>query len=37
MKTYKTTLLLLLLAVKAGATMAQTDTLSAKKDSVAWS
>ena len=37
MKTYKTALLLLLLAVKAGTTMAQTDSLSAKKDTVAWS
>ena len=37
MKTYKTALLLLLFAVKAGATMAQTDSLSAKKDTVAWS
>ncbi|MDY6248443.1 MAG: outer membrane beta-barrel family protein [Prevotella sp.] len=36
MKTYKIMLLSLLLAAKAGASCAQTDSLSVKKDSVAW-
>ncbi|MBR1468597.1 MAG: TonB-dependent receptor family protein [Prevotella sp.] len=36
MNTYKIMVLSLLLAAKAGATCAQTDSLSAKKDSVAW-
>lgn len=37
MKTYKILLLSLLIAARAGETTAQTDSLSVKKDSVAWS